>query len=143
MVYAYNNITPSSRKVIKDKSRCQMDKANITKRQLIISKSLSKREKNSSQRAIFVFSLIIIRKSNWICINHNRWLAIRKQLRIMPKMKIKKSDLSFHVFCLFVWLIWTLLPMLIWGFHIDPSKSISLFWFFESPKWKLRIWRPK
>ena len=43
----------------------------------------------------------------------------------------------------FVCLIWTLLPMLIWGFHIDPSKSISLFWFFESPKWKLRIWRPK
>ena len=143
MVYAYNNITPSSQKVIKDKSRCQMDKTNITKRQLIVSKSLSKKEKNSSQRVIFVFSLIIIRKSNWICINHNRWLAIRKQLRIMPKMKIKKSDLSFHVFCLFVCLIWTLLLMLIWGFHIDPSKSISLFWFFESPKWKLRIWRPK
>ena len=60
-----------------------------------------KKKKKSSQRAIFVFSLIIIRKSNWICINHNRWLAIRKQLRIMPKMKIKKSDLSFHVFCLF------------------------------------------
>ena len=46
------------------------------------------------------------------------------------------------MFYLFI-LIWTLLPMLIWGFYIDPSKSISLFWFFESPKWKLRIWRPK
>ena len=140
MVYAYNNITPSSRKVIKDKSRCQMDKANITKRQPIIPKSLSKKKKNSSQRAIFVFSLIIIRKSNWICINHNRWLAIRKQLRIMPKMKIKKSDLSFHVFCLFD---------LDSPSHADLGLSYRsieihiLFWFFESPKWKLRIWRPK
>ena len=67
-------------------------------------------------------------------------MAIRKQLRIMPKMKIKKSDLSFHVFCLFD---------LDSPSHADLGLSYRsieihiLFWFFESPKWKLRIWRPK